>query len=51
MIEVYENDNRMIDLSKLPKEKPDSVQIREEEIRRKAQNLKNSIIAKKKAAS
>ena len=51
MIEVYENDNRMVDLSKLPKEKPDSDQIRKEDIRRKARELKNSIIAKKKAAS
>ena len=51
MIEVYENDNRMIDLSKLPETKPVLEPNHDEELRRKARELKRSILESKKAAS
>ncbi len=51
MTNVYENDNREIDMKKMKKAKSNPGSADEEKIRRKARDLKQSILAKKKAAS
>lgn len=50
MIEIYENDNHMIDLSMLPSERPTPNKISEDDIRKKALALKTKIMENKKAA-